>query len=216
MKIYVDASARCDGDGSEFRPFKRINEAAKIAVAGDEVLVKPGIYREYVNPVNSGTKEAPIVYRSVEPLKAIISGAEEVDAWKLYKGDVWVTRINNGVFNGYNPYTTPVYGDWYFAKDEKHTGCVYLNDKAMYEVDSIEACEKAEVYKPSWEQEWSVYKWYAHVVAAFSTKKPLKVMKSTCSFFGIKHSLRTLISTFSFRGSFPLKLAYITVSSPST
>ena len=40
MKIYVDASARCDGDGSEFRPFKRINEAAKIAVAGDEVLVK--------------------------------------------------------------------------------------------------------------------------------------------------------------------------------
>ncbi len=23
MKIYVDASARCDGDGSEFRPFKR-------------------------------------------------------------------------------------------------------------------------------------------------------------------------------------------------
>ena len=163
MKIYVDASARCDGDGSEFRPFKRINEAAKIAVAGDEVLVKPGIYREYVNPVNSGTKEAPIVYRSVEPLKAIISGAEEVDAWKLYKGDVWVTRINNGVFNGYNPYTTPVYGDWYFAKDEKHTGCVYLNDKAMYEVDSIEACEKAEVYKPSWEQEWSVYKWYAYV-----------------------------------------------------
>ena len=36
MKIYVDASARCDGDGSEFRPFKRINEAAKIAVAGVE------------------------------------------------------------------------------------------------------------------------------------------------------------------------------------
>lgn len=33
----------------------------------------------------------------------------------------------------------------------------------MYEVDSIEACEKAEVYKPSWEQEWSVYKWYAYV-----------------------------------------------------
>ena len=53
--------------------------------------------------------------------------------------------------------------DWYFAKDEKHTGCVYLNDKAMNEVDSIEACEKAEVYKPSWEQERSVYKWYAYV-----------------------------------------------------
>ena len=65
MKIYVDASARCDGNGSEFRPFKRINEAAKIAVAGDEVLVKPGIYREYVNPVNSGTKEARRIWDEV-------------------------------------------------------------------------------------------------------------------------------------------------------
>ena len=62
MKIYVDASARCDGDGSEFRPFKRINEAAKIAVAGDEVLVKPGIYREYVNPVNSGNKKKRLLF----------------------------------------------------------------------------------------------------------------------------------------------------------
>ena len=58
MKIYVDASARCDGDGSEFRPFKRINEAAKIAVAGDEVLVKPGIYREYVKPDESNKAQA--------------------------------------------------------------------------------------------------------------------------------------------------------------
>ena len=82
MKIYVDASARCDGDGSEFRPFKRINEAAKIAVAGDEVLSKPGIYREYVNPVNSGTKKRLLFIGRWNPLKAIISGAEEVDAWK--------------------------------------------------------------------------------------------------------------------------------------
>ena len=56
-------------------------------VAGDEVLVKPGIYREYVNLQNSGTKEAPIAYYG-RWNPAIISGAEEVDDWKLYKGDV--------------------------------------------------------------------------------------------------------------------------------
>ena len=44
MKIYVDASARCDGDGSEFRPFKRINEAAKIAVAGDDQVIGQATY----------------------------------------------------------------------------------------------------------------------------------------------------------------------------
>ncbi|MBE5856052.1 MAG: hypothetical protein E7296_00585 [Lachnospiraceae bacterium] len=181
MKYYVDAAARCDGDGSEARPFKRINEAAKIAVAGDEVLVKPGLYREYVNPVNGGTKENRIVYKSVEPLGAVISGAEEVKNWKKYKGDVWVTRVDNGVFNGYNPYTTLVYGDWYFAKTERHTGCVYLNDKALYEATSLEDCLKPEVYTPSWEQEWTKYKWFALqegnetvIYANFQGKDPRK------------------------------------------
>lgn len=55
MQIYVNAKARCDGDGSKERPFKRINDAAKIAMPGDEVLVLPGVYREYVNPIHSGT-----------------------------------------------------------------------------------------------------------------------------------------------------------------
>ena len=124
-------------------------------------MVMPGLYREYVNPVNGGTADNRIVYRSTEPLGAVISGAEEVKDWKPYKGNVWVTRVNNGVFNGYNPYTTPVYGDWYFAKDERHTGCVYLNDRALYEALTLEECEKGEIYTPSWEQEWSVYKWYS-------------------------------------------------------
>lgn len=161
MQIYVNVKARCDGDGTKERPFKRINDAARIAMLGDEVLVMPGVYREYVNPVHGGTRENRIVYRSVEPLGAVISGAEEVKDWEPYSGNVWVTRIPNGVFNGYNPYTTPVYGDWYFAKEERHTGCVYLNDKALYEALTLEECEKGEIYKPSWDQEWSVYKWYA-------------------------------------------------------
>ena len=55
MQIYVNAKARCDGDGSKERPFKRINDAAKIAMPGDEVLVLPGVYREYENPIHSGT-----------------------------------------------------------------------------------------------------------------------------------------------------------------
>ena len=57
MIYYVDASAFRDGDGSENRPFKHIQDAAKLALPGDEVLVKPGIYREHVAPKNAGTKE---------------------------------------------------------------------------------------------------------------------------------------------------------------
>ena len=60
MKYYVNGKAGSDGDGSKERPFRHINEAAKIAAAGDEVLVFPGIYREYVNPQHAGTEDARI------------------------------------------------------------------------------------------------------------------------------------------------------------
>ena len=75
MKIYVDAKASRQGNGSKEMPFKHINDAAQVAVAGDEVLVAPGIYREYVNPQNAGTEESRITYRSTEPLGAVITGA---------------------------------------------------------------------------------------------------------------------------------------------
>ena len=76
MIIYVDAKAGRDGNGTKEMPFKHINSAAKIAKPGDEVLVAPGVYREYVDPQNAGTPDARITYRSTEPLGAVITGAE--------------------------------------------------------------------------------------------------------------------------------------------
>jgi hypothetical protein len=161
MKYYVDATAARDGNGSIDRPFRQINEAAKIALPGDEVLVAPGVYREYVDPVNAGTEDARITYTSTTPLGAVITGAEQVKGWQQHKENVWVCRIPNSTFGSYNPYTTLVYGDWYFSTPNKHTGCVYLNAKAMYEAITMEECLKGEVYACSWTPEDSVYKWYA-------------------------------------------------------
>lgn len=160
MKYYVDANAPKDGNGLAGSPFRRISEAAKLALPGDEVLVAPGIYREYVDPVNPGTEDARITYISTTPLGAVITGAEQVKTWKHYQGNVWVCRIANSVFGEYNPYTTLVYGDWYFAEPNRHTGCVYLNDKAMYEAVTLEECIKGEIYECSWVPEDSIYKWY--------------------------------------------------------
>ncbi|NLN65967.1 MAG: right-handed parallel beta-helix repeat-containing protein [Clostridiaceae bacterium] len=160
MKYYVDANATKDGDGSIKRPFRRINEAAKLALPGDEVLVSPGIYREYVDPVHAGSEDARITYSSTTPLGAVITGAEQIKTWQHYKENVWICRIANSFFGDYNPYTTLVYGDWYFAVPNKHTGCVYLNDKAMYEAITLEECVKGDVYECSWVPEESIYKWY--------------------------------------------------------
>lgn len=160
MKIYVDANAPFDGTGTAERPYKLINEAAQVAMPGDEVLVYPGIYRENVNPIHSGEKDARITYRSVEPLQATITGAETVKSWKKYKDNVWLVRINNSVFGSYNPYTTFVVGDWYFGPVNKHTGAVYMNNIHFYETESLDECLRGEVYTRSWDQANSVYMVY--------------------------------------------------------
>ena len=160
MIYYVNAQAPREGNGSQIMPFRRINDAAQLARPGDEILVAPGVYREYVNPRYAGTEEQRIVYRSEKPGTAVITGAEELKEWKHWKGDVWTARVQNGVFGGYNPYTTFVCGDWYFAPTIRHTGAVFLNDKQMYETATLEECLKGEADPCSWVQEESTYKWF--------------------------------------------------------
>ena len=160
MQWYVDQKAAFQGDGSKERPFTKIQDAACIAKPGDEVLVAPGIYREYVDPKCPGTEDARIVYRSMEKLGAVITGAEVLEGWKQENG-LWTVSVDNSIFGNYNPYTTYVYGDWYFAGKTKHTGAVFLNGRMLYEAMSVDACRKAEKSETSWVPEESVYQWYA-------------------------------------------------------
>ena len=55
MIYYVSAKAPREGNGSRETPFRHIDDAARVAVAGDEIIVAPGVYREYVNPRSAGT-----------------------------------------------------------------------------------------------------------------------------------------------------------------
>ena len=160
MDWYVDQSAAFQGDGSKERPFTRISDAASLAQPGDKVLVAPGVYREYVDPVNAGREDARIVYQSTRKNGAVITGAELLDNWEK-EGALWKTSVDNSIFGAYNPYTTYVYGDWYFAGKSRHTGAVFLNDRMLYEAASYEECEAGEKSVYSWVPEESVYKWYA-------------------------------------------------------
>ena len=179
MKIYVNVRMAKSGSGTKEHPFKSITEAAMVAQAGDVISVAPGIYRESVDPQYGGSENSRITYLSETPLGAVITGAEEVKGWSRYEGNVWVCRIKNSLFGEYNPYTTLIKGDWYFGPFVRHTGAVYLNDRQLYETQTIEECIEGKIYSHSWEPEFSVYKWYTEqdgdetvIYANFKGKNP--------------------------------------------
>ena len=62
---FVDQGHPASSDsnpGTESLPWKTLQHAANLLVAGDLLLVKTGVYREQVIPKNSGTAEHPIYY----------------------------------------------------------------------------------------------------------------------------------------------------------
>ncbi|MCI8948935.1 MAG: DUF1565 domain-containing protein [Lachnospiraceae bacterium] len=169
MIYYVSAHASRRGQGTKEQPFQTISQAAELARPGDEVIVAPGVYREYVNPSYGGTDEDHrITYRSEVPLGAVITGAEPVKNWTQYEGNVWMARIPNGIFGSYNPYATIIKGDWYTAVTPAHTGEVYLNGKSLYEATSLEEVKNPKVYQSSWDPDFTIYQWFAEQDGEFT------------------------------------------------
>lgn len=160
MFYYVSCGAEGKGNGAKESPFQTIQEAADLARPGDEIIVTPGRYREWVNPNYSGSQELPIIYRAEVAGMSTITGAERMENWKYCEGDVWKTTISNDFFGDYNPYTTMLGGDWYYTGKILHTGEVYINGRSMYETDVLE-----EVFSPlpseiSQDKDFSIYQWY--------------------------------------------------------
>ncbi len=161
MQIYVSASAPQGGDGTAAAPYSTISQAAKVAKAGDEVLVASGVYRESIDPQNSGVSDScRITYRATEKGGAVITGAEQVKNWAKHSETLWTVRISNQLFGERNPFTTLVSGDWFIATMTAHTGDVYLNGKSMYEVTELAKAEHPEKSPASWDPDFSLYTWY--------------------------------------------------------
>lgn len=167
--------------GTQDAPFRTINQAASVAVAGDTVCVHEGVYREWVQPQNGGREDARIVYEAAKGEHVVIKGSEIVTDWERVEGTVWKKTLPNAMFGDWNPYVEQVNGDWIVSPTQqkngyyRHLGDVYINGLSMFEANSMEDLYTAEirlsgaqsdpleVIQPIPNPETTKYRWYATV-----------------------------------------------------
>jgi hypothetical protein len=100
---YVGGPNASDSNpGTAEAPFATIQRAANVAVGGESVGIRSGVYRETVVPANSGSDGEPIVFQPDGEATVVVSGADVVDGqWSVHQGDIY--RVDLGLASqGYN------------------------------------------------------------------------------------------------------------------
>lgn len=160
-EYHVSKKGKDSNPGTVKLPLLTIQAAANLAKPGDEVIVHQGIYREWIKPPRGGEPGASIVYKSAEGEKVEVRGSEIIKTWSRHQGNVWKTTISNEFFGNYNPYRETIHGDWFNDLGRvHHTGDVYLNEKSMWEVPSLDQVLNPVPVAESTDAEGSVYTWY--------------------------------------------------------
>jgi len=151
--------------GSLDKPFLSIQSAANIARAGDVITVHEGIYRERIDPRNSGLNDLNrIVYQAAEGAQVIIKGSENVNSWERVEKTVWKVVVPNSLFGDYNPFVDLVEGDWFNPEGiTHHTGEVYLNGQSLFEQNSLEGVKNPKEHSKAVDPSASLYTWFAEV-----------------------------------------------------
>ncbi len=98
--LHVNDDAPAGGDGSTSAPFRTIQEGVNKAIAGTQVLVADGVYREAVTFPASGTTNNWIQVKA-EGSGAVLDGSEKLSGniWKPLEGKtgVWFTNIGASI-----------------------------------------------------------------------------------------------------------------------
>ena len=141
IAYHVSKKGNDKNDGSPSSPFLTIQRAADLASAGDTIIVHEGEYREWVKPKNSGkAHDQSIIYKAAKGEHVTIKGSEVVTGWESCSDYIWKITVPNTLFGDFNPFVTPLMGDWVVAPYEHpvNLGDVYLNGKSLYEARSME------------------------------------------------------------------------------
>jgi parallel beta-helix repeat protein len=75
---YVATNGNDSNPGSSTQPFRTINKAAQVAIAGDVVMIRNGTYQESVFVRNSGTASRRIVFQAENRGGVVLTGGQYV------------------------------------------------------------------------------------------------------------------------------------------
>ncbi len=121
---YVDQrhpAAADDNPGTEEAPFLTIQRAADVVRPAEKVLIKSGLYREWVRPRRGGTgPDAMVSFEAAPGAEAVISGSEILRAtWtnsgRTKSANVWKAKLPAEFFGDGHPFATVNTSDADFA-----------------------------------------------------------------------------------------------------
>ncbi len=93
-EYYVSPKGNDTNSGTIYLPFKTIQKAADLMVAGDVCFIREGVYHEMVIPKNTGTEGKPIRFEAYKCENVILDGTKQVEGkWKKYKGKIYKTMV---------------------------------------------------------------------------------------------------------------------------
>ena len=92
---YVSVNNGNDSNaGTIDSPLKTIQAAATKMLAGDICYIRGGVYRESVQPKNSGTDGAPIVFQNYNNEKVTITATKVVTGFTQHDNSIYVANID--------------------------------------------------------------------------------------------------------------------------
>ena len=99
--IYVSKSGNDAADGSFARPLLTISQAVLKAGPGDQVIIRKGIYREFVILNRSGASEQQrITIKAAKGETVSISGSEQTKSWTKENDGIWKLLTDTVSFKG--------------------------------------------------------------------------------------------------------------------
>jgi hypothetical protein len=149
-EFIVSNSGSDDNKGTGEAPFLTISHAARLAMPGDTITVREGIYREWVNPKRGGeSEELRITYRAAPGEDVRILGSEPAKGWTLQIDGLWKLSLPDTFFGDFNPFKTSIrhplpvddgedgwgwlkYGRW------THLGDVIIDGEGLTEKQTLE------------------------------------------------------------------------------